>query len=114
MYSIDNIFFHSPIEYLNRLTGYSKESLHNEQDDYVLEANICEFHPMANLSAEDFVWAIDEERFDEERSQEDDLIELFNKYIDFEAINKEIPKLYYPTGKMATWNKKELISAWGK
>lgn len=109
-YCIDETFFTDPIDYLQReVEDFDKSDLLFYPDDYKLEAYVCKEEKMAVVDAETFIWAIDEERFDEDRTQEDKLKELFNKYIDFEAINREMPKLWHPTTEVKVWTKNELL-----
>ena len=112
MYNIKERFFENPVEYLIYESNIEREDLLLYSNDYQLEGFICELQPMQKVDADTFVDCIDEDRFDEERVQEDKLLELFNKYCDFEAINKEMPKLWYPTGKKIIWSKEELLELW--
>ena len=109
-YNIEETFFTNPLEFINNEKGHTKGDIFLYPDNYTLEANICRQEVMDVVDADTFIWAIDEERFDEDRTQEDKLREIFNKYIDFDAINKEMPKLWYPTNKIKVWTKQDLLN----
>lgn len=109
-YNIDDRFFESPIEYLEYDCDIYKEDLEGMPDDYTLEAYECKLESMQQVDAYTFIDCIDEERFSEDKKEEDALIEIFNKYINFELINREIPKLWYPTKVKMIWTKQELLS----
>lgn len=70
----------------------------------------CDEEPMFELGADKIVDLLDEDRFDEEMSKYNELVSLLNKYVDFDSINKEMPKLWYPNyAKKIYLNKHDLI-----
>jgi len=59
--------------------NWNKDKMEKASEDFTLESYECELQSMFKLDAAAIIWGLDEERFDENRNQEDDLIELFNK-----------------------------------
>lgn len=114
MYNIEDKFFEDPIEYLEYECDMDIDVLKEEPDDFVLTALECDTESLVTLSAEWITTRIDDERFSE-NGVDDEIGRIYKaleKHIDFEALNKEIPKMWYPSRRKITWTKQELIEIW--
>ena len=85
-----------------------------EENDTIKVEN-CDLEPIITLTAELIIDSL--ERNLEERHSEDNANEEYNRIvavlkqnIDFEKLNSELPKLWYPNGTFETFSKAELIS----
>ncbi len=97
-YDLDKIF-----EYLEEEYG---KDIPDDWSDTIIEA---ELQPVFKISIDWIMDRINEERFDEEGKPWDKVVNVLNKYIDFDKINEEMPKLYYQTRKKVVITKQDLI-----
>lgn len=86
------------------------ENLVDMEDDWFCDAQESSCEPIIKLSVE---WIMD--RINEERFPEDDDDRVWNKVIDslkkidYEAVNKEMPELYYESRRRFVITKQDLI-----
>lgn len=80
-------------------------------NDWEVEITHCNEEPIMPFGREQIEYITEqfcEERDTEDGDYEQKAIELIMKHIDFDAINKEMPKLWYPNGRKETVNLKEI------
>jgi len=75
----------------------------------------CTLEPIIELSANliaESLYNDLEERHSEDRSEEElkQIIEVLKQNIDFEKLNSELPKLWYPNNTFETYSKTQLLS----
>lgn len=109
MYYLDDNFYHQLEDIVDDL------DLEVMSDTDTIKVENCALEPIITLSAEilaDYLEGYLEERHSENNQDEelDKIIQVFKNNIDFEKINSELPKLYYPNNTFVTLTKQELIT----
>lgn len=112
MYNIDDKFFDNPIDYLIEELEWTEEDLLEMPDDYILTAKECDIEPVFQISEDWIIDRVNEERWSEDGREMDKVIASLKKNINFEAINSDMPKLWYPSRRKISWTKQELLDAW--
>lgn len=77
-------------------------------DDWSVEVREARIEPLLELSVDWIMERIDEERFSEE-GNESDKVENALKLINFEAVNKAMPKMWYESVNKFEIKKKDLL-----
>lgn len=109
MYAIDENFY-DEIQDIAESIGY--EELIEQSDDFTIEAYECDLEIIGFLDGE----TIAERAFDDDRFSEEDyddkkkIAKILDANIDFDKINKLLPKLWYPRKKIII-TKDELIDS---
>lgn len=110
MYLYDYDFFFDEVGELLEHLDIDETNIHEWPEGIMVE--VCELELFVTLSAD---WIL--ERIDEERYPEDDNDRTYERAkkaletVDYEAINLQMPKLWYGTGKKHKFTQDELRSA---
>lgn len=102
---IDDQFFSDLCEYMES-RELEEDNIPDDWSEVAIEGDL---QPMLIFNIDWIFDRIDEERDDENNNSSEKLIGLFKKHIDFDAINNEMPKLYYPTRKKFDITKRVLL-----
>lgn len=86
-----------------------EDDLSDLEENWAIEAYECELEPVFKLCANWICDRINEERFNEDGEPYDKIYEILSKEIDFEKINEQIPKYWYPGRNKFTITKKDLL-----
>lgn len=114
---MENFFFndnfYSDLTECCDYNGWDEEEIKSYPEDYKLEVELSVLEPIFKLSADWIAENINEERFSDERNDEEisKIMQILNENIDFEKINLLIPKLFYPTEKKYYFTKNDLLEA---
>lgn len=93
-------FYDGVYDYLEEVTGTFDEREIQEYveelpDDYEVIFNETKVEPIFELTADWIIDRVDEERWTEDGAEISKVERLLDKYINFDAINQEMPRLYY-------------------
>ena len=108
-----NDTFYSELSEYCDYNDLDKEEIESYPDDFKLEVECSELAPIVKIDAEWITERIDEERFSEERCDDEvsKIMKILNENIDFEKINLLIPQLYYGNRKKHYFTKADLLEA---
>ena len=115
--TMENFFyndnFYSELSECCDYNDWDKEEIESYPDDFKLEVECSELSPIVEINAEWITEKIDEERFSEYRCDDEvsKIMKILNENIDFEKINRLIPKLYYGNRKKHYFTKADLLEA---
>lgn len=107
MYNYDDIFEESVEELIVALYG-DKETAEEDAPESI-KIYECNLEPIQVLDAYSIADSIDEDRWDEDKTQLDEVISAINASVDFEKLNSLMPKLWYADSKKAIILTKEEI-----
>ena len=116
MYAFNDYYFESEIE---EVVGNLYEVGELPKEDIIsYKVDVCEHEPVitSTIDIEYLMeWVFDkwgEERYDENHSAEDRIQAVFEKHINFQAINEELEKikLYYPSGETYIITEEDYLS----
>ena len=105
--------FYSELSECCDYNDWDKEEIESFPDDFKLEVECSILEPIVTIDAEWITERIDEERFSEERCNDEvsKIMKILNENIDFEKINSLIPNLYYGNKKKHYFTKDDLLEA---
>lgn len=110
---VDEKFFSDTDEYLIEVmeNQYEVESVSELPDDFNEKIEFSELEKIVEFTPDDIIQScISDDRFPEDDDELYSKIEkLLRRHIDFDKLNAEIPKLYYPNGEKMQITKADLI-----
>lgn len=112
MYCIDDRYFDDIDDVIRHITEIEDKDIEDFSDDYTLEVECCDLEPIFQLNSENLYELLlntFEERSSDSGDEWDKVEDILKKHIDFEALNNDIPKLWFPNGKTETYSKNQLI-----
>lgn len=112
MYCIDDRFFDEIEDVIEHIVDVEGEELENFSDDYYIKVECCTYEPIFQLDSHrlyDMLANAFEDRSSEDGEEWDKVEDILKKHIDFEALNKAIPKLWFPNGRVEMYSKNQLI-----
>lgn len=102
--------FYSDLDWLMDVLEIDETSVHDLEDDWEIECYESTLEPLFRLDYEWIIDHIDEERWTEDAEESIKVKKILEKHINFDAINDEMPKLYYGNErKKFTITKADLI-----
>lgn len=113
MYCIEDRYYNDINEIIDDIIDWEGKELVELPDDYTIEVGLCTLEPIFQLNSEklqEILLDVYQERSSEEGEEWDKLEWILQKHINFEELNRDIPKLWFPTGKTETFTKDELIA----
>lgn len=114
MYYInDSVFCDEIEEYIEYILLVEVDKLKDLPDDYVLTVEDCYPRKIFQLNSEILGDMIEDMYFSDNHSEDggewDDIEDILKKHINFEELNKDIPSLWFPNGKIEKYTKIQLI-----
>ena len=89
------------------------ENLEDLPEDYILTVECCSPKRIFKLDSKTLKDIMEDMYYDDNHSEDgeewENIEAILDRFIDFEALNKEIPVLWYPNGKIETYTKAQLI-----
>ncbi len=101
-------------ELIHDLFDSDEEEIKSLPEDWSIKVELSELEPMFKLDAsrlEELLYNSDEERYSEDAPESDRIKKALDDCVDFEKLNKMIPKLYYPSNKFEMITKKDLLES---
>lgn len=112
MYCINDRFFDEIEDVIEHIIEVEDKELEDLPDDYTIEVECCNHEPIFQLDSSslyDMLVNNFEERSSEDGEEWGGIEEILKKHIDFESLNKRIPKLWFPNGRVEIYSKNQLI-----
>ena len=85
------------------------ETMDGIDDQWEIECREGQLEPIVTLSVEWIMDRINPDRYTEDGDECHDIADLLEQYVNYEEINTQMPKLWYPTRKKFTITKQDLI-----
>lgn len=112
MYCINDSFFKDIDGVIDHVIYTEDKELEDLPDDYTVEVELCDLEPIFQLDSQklyEILSDVFDERCSEDGDEWGDVEPILKKHIDFEALNKDIPSLWFPNGEVETFTKAQLI-----
>lgn len=113
MYCIDDRFYNDINEVIDDIIDWEDKELEELPDDYAIEVGCCDLKPIFQLDSEklkEILFDVFIDNSSEDGEEWDKVESVLQKHIDFEVLNNDIPKLWFPNGETETFTKDELIA----
>lgn len=113
MYCIEDRFYNDINEIIDDIIDWEGKELEELPDDYTIEVGLCTLEPIFQLNSEklqEILLDSFEDRSSEDGDEWDKVESVLQKHINFEALNNDIPKLWFPNGETEIFTKDELIT----
>ena len=112
MYCINDSFFKDIDGVIDHVIYTEDKEIEELPDDYTIEVECCDLEPIFQLDSlklYEILCDLFGERCSEDGDEWGDVEHVLKRHIDFEALNKDIPELWFPNGKVETFTKAQLI-----
>lgn len=112
MFYKDEIFFDEISDVIADIEYKEEMDIEDLPEDYTIELELCRLEPLFKLNSIDLYEILlrhFEDRSSDDGEEWDGIADILKKHIDFDALNADIPKLWFPTNKTTVYSKKHLI-----
>ena len=106
-YCYDNDFFFDEISDLINHLDITPDNVGDFSNG--IEVSLTELQPLCVMDADKICECVQEDRRSESENELDMLKSVLKKYVDFDAINANMPKLYYETSETHTFAQSEIL-----
>lgn len=112
MYCIEDLYFNDIDGIIDHVIYTEDKELEELPDDYTIEVECCDLEPIFQLDSlqlYEILCDLFGERCSKDGDEWGDVEHVLKRHIDFEALNKDIPELWFTNGKVETFTKAQLI-----
>lgn len=104
--------FCTDLEDLANIVYIDEDNVNELKDDWQVKVELSDLEPIFNIDAENLCQLLadaNEDRLSEDFDEEAKVLKALKETIDFDKLKDALPKLYYPSSKIETITKADLV-----